>query len=578
MHTTRMLFVFPVLLGLALLWPLPAGAAWPTDPAVNLPVCAASGDQYFPRAVSDQAGGAIIVWMDRRGGFDPQLYAQRVGASGMPQWTAGGAALTASSGNQKYESIAADGFGGAVVAWTDGGAIHAQRINASAVRLWGAEGVVVESSVGEPIHAFPHIVSDGSGGAIIAFVVRDGRCGQTDIYARHVSGAGTVLTPNRVPVSTAPGDQQELDITPDGAGGAYVSWVENLGNNPDGHGFVYVQRLNASCVPQWSTNGVAVSADNCESGGLTAGAIGGAIVAWTDYRSGTANIYARAISGSGIPQWIGGGVALCTAPGGADTPQVISDGAGGAIVTWWDSRSGTHVDTYAQRVSALGAPLWTTDGVALCTASGMTMTDAGILLDVSFAPPFVAPDGAGGVIATWFANRGGSGIDIYSERVNSAGLTLWLVNGVALSTAYGHQVMSTLTADGAGGAIVVWEDHRNLDWDIHAQRVEANGQLGGNVASVTGDSSPAFALDSVRPNPTRGGALTVHFTLAGSSAASLELFDVAGRRVASRNVSSLGAGQHTVDLALDQRVAPGNYAVRLTQGSSERVMRVVLLK
>ncbi len=51
-------------------------------------------------------------------------------------------------------------------------------------------------------------------------------------------------------------------------------------------------------------------------------------------------------------------------------PTIVSDGAGGAIVTWKDHRSGTSYDIYAQRISAGGTVQWTANGVALCTATG----------------------------------------------------------------------------------------------------------------------------------------------------------------------------------------------------------------
>src|SRR5689334_7792613 len=75
-----------------------------------------------------------------------------------------------------------------------------------------------------------------------------------------------------------------------------------------------------------------------------------------------------------IPTIVADGAALCTSGGiqsynGAPGPAIVSDGAGGAIVTWMDSRSGTNNDIYAQRVNAAGAAQWTTDGVALCTAA-----------------------------------------------------------------------------------------------------------------------------------------------------------------------------------------------------------------
>ena len=99
---------------------------------------------------------------------------------------------------------------------------------------------------------------------------------------------------------------------------------------------------------------------------------GGAFVTWYDYRSGTTNadIYVQRISAAGATLWTADGVTLCTATGHQYYPTIVADGAGGAIVTWMDYRNGTNYDIYAQRISAAGAPLWTADGVALCTTAG----------------------------------------------------------------------------------------------------------------------------------------------------------------------------------------------------------------
>ena len=51
-------------------------------------------------------------------------------------------------------------------------------------------------------------------------------------------------------------------------------------------------------------------------------------------------------------------------------PTIISDGSGGAIIAWMDSRSGAHCDIYAQRINASGVVQWTADGVAISTAAG----------------------------------------------------------------------------------------------------------------------------------------------------------------------------------------------------------------
>jgi len=58
-------------------------------------------------------------------------------------------------------------------------------------------------------------------------------------------------------------------------------------------------------------------------------------------------------SGAAWSQWLYNGVALCTASGDQQHPAIVSDGSGGAIVTWMDSRSG-NLDIYAQRVDGFG--------------------------------------------------------------------------------------------------------------------------------------------------------------------------------------------------------------------------------
>jgi len=97
----------------------------------------------------------------------------------------------------------------------------------------------------------------------------------------------------------------------------------------------------------------------------------------------------------------------------------------------------------------------------------------------------------------------------------------------------------------------------------------------------TGVEGPAYgglALASPAPNPTRGEGLTVAFTLPTATPARLELLDVSGRRVVEREVGSLGAGQHTLDLGQGQHLAPGLYLVRLTQGANTRTTRVAVLR
>ena len=204
---------------------------------------------------------------------------------------------------------------------------------------------------------------------------------------------------------------------------------------------------------------------------------GGAIVAWLDYRASgyptSPNIYAQRISAEGMATWDSDGLAVCTDATGQDQVAIASDGAGGALVTWLDYRNGA-TDIFAQRISGEGAVQWTANGVPVCTAVN------------SQAAPFIVTDDAGGAIITWIDQRiGGWGsIDIYAQRVSDAGVMLWAVDGVALCTAPQNQEEPAIAPDGAGGAIITWQDARSGEYDIYAQRIDDTGELGGTVQAI----------------------------------------------------------------------------------------------
>jgi hypothetical protein len=102
--------------------------------------------------------------------------------------------------------------------------------------------------------------------------------------------------------------------------------------------------------------------------------------------------------------------------------------------------------------------------------------------------------------------------------------------------------------------------------------------LGPNNTTDVGDGGVlAFALEPVHPNPARGPSVTIQFTLPSDGPAKLEMLDVSGRRVASRDVGVFGAGRHAVDLRSDRALPAGLYLVRLTQGSNARVTRVAIV-
>ena len=521
-------------------------AAWPSDPATNLPLCTASGDQAFQTIASDGAGGAIITWQDFRSGTGYHIYAQHVLATGVVDaaWPLGGLAVCTATNSQFYPVIVPDRTGGAIIAWEDDRAapdynIYAQHVLAGGIvdPAWPVNGVVLCASAGNQY--VPTLVADGAGGAIVTWF--DYRSGTNyDIYAQHVLAGGAVdpaWPVNGRAICTAASSQQSPTIVSDGAGGGIVTWYDfRSGVTLD----IYAQHVlaNGAVDPAWPANGRAIctAAGNQFTPVIDTDGAGGAIIAWFDFRSGTSyDIYAQHVLASGAvdPAWPLDGLAICTASGDQVSPTLVADGAGGAIITWQDLR-GADYDIYAQHVLAGGTvdAAWPADGRPLCAATFNQIS------------PIIVADGAGGAIVTWQDSRNGVDDDIYAQHVTAGGAIApgWPSDGVAISTATGQQSGPMILPDGGDAAIITWQDARSGENDIYAERVGPFGYLGTPEPEIT-------AVDDVPDD--NGGKVQVtwnasYLDLAGNP--NLAAYDIyraappAAARAISRGANARPAG------------------------------------
>ncbi len=87
----------------------------------------------------------------------------------------------------------------------------------------------------------------------------------------------------------------------------------------------------------------------------------------------------------------------------------------------------------------------------------------------------------------------------------------------------------------------------------------------------------ALALSGFVPNPARDVA-TIEFVLPTRAPATLEVLDLQGRRLLSRDVGELGPGRASVTLDRHTRLAPGIYVVRLTQGTTSVSRKAVMVR
>jgi len=386
-------------------------ALWDTE---GVPVCTAADDQEYVRMMSDGAGGAYVVWSDRRG-VHWDLYVQRIDGDGNTLWTANGISVCTVSA-ERYEPVIVPGAiaGGAIIVWHDARSgennydIYAQGFDGEGNRLWAAGGVPICTASGNQWTAAA--VTDGADGAIIAW--EDNRGPEPDIYAQRVDGSGSVLwADDGVVACAAGGNQWRPRIASDGNSGAYITWID-LRNGTDYD--VYAQHLDQNGYPSWYADGrdVAVQEYHEVAVDIMADGAGNAIVLWGDQRETVPGMgmYAQKIEPFyGSPTWLWSGIPICTLPGSPELPVMISDGAGGAIIAWQDWRSG-QTDIYAQRIDMNGEAVWTLNGVTICKAIN---GQEGICM---------VADGEGGAVMGWRDDRPGSVFHTYAQKISADGL------------------------------------------------------------------------------------------------------------------------------------------------------------
>ena len=544
-----------------------AHAQWVVDGKL---LSGALGTQTDPAAAPDGSGGAYVVWADNRSG-DWDIFAHRVNAWGQVYWPVpqNGTPVRTGLNNHTDPQVINDGNGNAIFVWVNqnnNGAtdIYANLFDGTGNFLWGPTGVALVQAQHDQFS--PALISDGSGGAIVAWTDnRNNDNSQVDVYVRRVaSGGGPQWTSDGVAIGTSTNAQTSPKLVSDGLGGAIIVWEDNRtdGITKD----IYAQRVNSVGAVQWPANGVALvtASGNQENIAVTADGAGGAIVTWKDGRVADPHIYAQRINSAGVNQWNVDGVAVCAAVGGQLDPQIVPVGNGEVIVTWIDLRISTEADVYTQKLNSAGGALWTPNGNPVCSATGAQ----------SFSRPVA--DGAGGAVVTWVDNRGGN-TDIYAQRVNAAGVVQWTTNGVALCTAFNGQLDPAIVADGFGGAMVAWSDSRNGLADIYANRVSAGGGIPTDVAKT-----PAMSLEAGNnyPNPF-ASETAIEVTLVVETDVSVDVFDVAGRRVRAMNMGRLGAGATAVRFdGRDEhgRALPnGLYFLRI-QAAGETVTRKLVIQ
>ncbi len=454
--------------------------AWTHSPTQGLGVGNGANYSGNPVVTSDGAGGAFVAYTMSMLGTSNDVFVQHYDATGKALWTPGGVLVCNAAEVQYTEGICSDGAGGVIVTWQDYRAgypnvdLYARRVNSTGTPMWTPNGVLLCNAADRQQQS--DIVADGYGGAYVAWL--DFRTYVTtgvDVYMQHVDGFGTLgMAAAGTALCALAGDQTEVKLAADPYNG-YAVWTDNR----SGSGDIYVQKFVTTGSISYSANGAVVcnAASNQSSPRIVAGAYNQMIVAWSDGRNGTDDVYAQRIDTYGPAfSWGANGISVCNATGYQFLYGLCSDGTGNFVMVWTDGRFGSTYTVFAQKVDPTGTAQWAANGVQVRFSSG-SGSNAGIVAD-----------GAGGTIVVWQENRNDTG-DIYAQRLNAQGATLWTSTGVPVCNAAEGQQSPRIVPSGIGGAIACWSDFRsNSYYGGMLQGIDRWGYLGAEpVMAGAGD-------------------------------------------------------------------------------------------
>ena len=110
----------------------------------------------------DPEGNLIVVWSDTRHGIR-DIYAKKIDENGNDLWNTEGVLVIGAEGRQEDPIMVSDDSGGAYIIWQDyrdeaeDGDIYAQHLDSNGNLLWNSDGVPLSNQVGvQKYHNLPY--------------------------------------------------------------------------------------------------------------------------------------------------------------------------------------------------------------------------------------------------------------------------------------------------------------------------------------------------------------------------------------------------------------------------------------
>lgn len=447
----------------------------PQDTNFRINTDIGASKQQGTSLIITKLGDFIVVWEDIRNG-NSDIYAQLLNSNGIPQDSNFKVNFDIGTASQQKPSVAGDSSGNFIIVWQDdrngNSDIYAQRYNSNCAAQ--DTNFKVNADVGAACQQRPSVAMEGSGGFIIVW--QDDRDGNFDIYAQKYNLNCTLKDTNfKVNSDIDTSDQFGPSVSIAKTGIFVITWL----NGGDNNSSIYAQMYDSSITPQGVSFKVNDNAVDCAHWvpSISMNKPGNFVITWHDWRSGDANIYAQRYDSYGNSQ--GGNFIVNEDPGTSEQayPALAMNDSGSFVATWRDERD-VWLRIYAQRYSSDG------------TAQGMNFRVNDDTGKTSHEGPTIAMNNSGDFIISWQDWRA-EYWDIYAQRYAPDGTPRGINFKVNDDTGINYNTYPSAAIDDSGNFIIVWLDRRNGDFDIYAQRYDANGNPQGANFKVNDDAGTA---------------------------------------------------------------------------------------
>lgn len=579
---------------LLLIWfPAMSFAQWNNDPSVNTKIADTIGMQVQPKVVVNDDGESCISWFSDNGGWQFDVYMQRLDENGNMLWDEDGLLISDNptmTWTTDY-SMVLDNDNNAILLTQDirtgNSDVYAYSISPNGNFNWGADGIALTND--EDFNPSPKATVDREGNIVGMWEAEPADTTQfMTISLQKLSPDGNLLWNNvQIENDTAHCWMPNMITTEDTC--TIVTWVETDKRDTTGEignwGFMhaFAQKIDANGNFLWDEPAVVDTINNMSLQpfypSLASDGNGGLYVSWTAMANAFAHTcYVQHVSADGVVQWTANGVNVSDSTQfDRLNPHVVSMQENGMAVFWNEVRQRSDIDWEAaimgQKLSSNGDRLWTTQGKLVDNWFNELDTSINLYDAKAIEEDFVLFFDHEYLVATPDTQFR---TDLYTTRINADATPVWATSKIVFSNATSWKLDLVVSDASNDQWISAWEDNRNdpeheFAFGVFAQNINVDGNIG--PVGIFAPREDNEALLGIYPNPVNESA-QIQYVVKSPGNVEIKLFNMKGRLAQTVLNSNKQKGTYTQQINTSG-ITAGVYLIRYSSPGVNTVKKLI---